>query len=483
MSLDRRTLLKASALGVGGLAATAAVPSTLLPAAHAARLPSPSFSSGIEGYERYEGQKQCIGAEQAGVAAFKRMVLGAYPGTRNLGIIRACGVGGTSEHKEGRAWDWGVYATRSNEAAAAQEVINWLLATDAQGNRHANARRLGLMYMIWNRKVWKAYSSPHTWHTYTGSNPHTDHIHFSFGWRGARKQTSFWTAAAPQDNTGPSWSKWTGTATATWSAPAATSWSSRRTDVFATNGGRLLHRWFITGRGWGPGNRWQDLGRPSGRRLTSQPAAASRGEGLLDVFARADDGRLWRRSYSPQSGWSEWASLGGSCQSAPAAVSWGADHVAVAVLGPGGLHTKTWNGSWGDWESIPSSPVTTGPALASSGRGVLHVFARGRGGDLVHAPYSDGRWHGFVSLGGQLAHATPAATSMEPGSIDAFVIGTNDAVYHKRYRAGSWLPDASRYDGLGGRVKNGLAATSLHASHVEVFAQAGDGRLYQRWMS
>jgi hypothetical protein len=25
-----------------------------------------------------------------------------------------------------------------------------------------------------------------------GTNPHTDHIHFSFSWAGARKQTSYW---------------------------------------------------------------------------------------------------------------------------------------------------------------------------------------------------------------------------------------------------------------------------------------------------
>ena len=36
-----------------------------------------------------------------------RRVLRAYPGTRSLGIVRACSAGGRSEHKEGRAWDWG----------------------------------------------------------------------------------------------------------------------------------------------------------------------------------------------------------------------------------------------------------------------------------------------------------------------------------------------------------------------------------------
>ena len=37
-------------------------------------------------------------------------LLAAFPTTRSLGIVRACSVGGRSEHKEGRAFDWGVSA-------------------------------------------------------------------------------------------------------------------------------------------------------------------------------------------------------------------------------------------------------------------------------------------------------------------------------------------------------------------------------------
>lgn len=482
MSLDRRTLLKASALGVGGLAVTTTLPQGYVPVAHAGPPPTPSFGSAIEGYARYEGQKQCIGTEQPGVAAFKSLVLTNYPVTRNLGVVRACGIGGSSEHKEGRAWDWGVYVTRASEAAAAQEVITWLLATDRHGNRHANARRLGLMYMIWNRRVWKAYSNPGTWHAYTGSNPHTDHIHFSFGWPGAKKQTSFWTSAAPQQVDTLSWSPWKGTARRTWSAPAAVSWSSRRTDVFAVNAGQLVHRWLDSGSAWSPGTDWQNLGAPSGRRLASQPATASRGDGLLDVFATADDGQVWRRSYSPQTNWTAWASLGGMCTSAPAATSWSSDHLGVVVKGKRGeLWLNQWDGRWSGWVKVPASPVTSSPALASTGTGRMDLFARGSRGDLVHNVYANSDWRGWVSLGGGLApDTTPAAASMTPGNLDVFVIGSNDAVYRKDLRAGTW---GSGFQKLGGSVVNGLGATAMHANHLEVFAQAPDGRLYQRWYS
>jgi hypothetical protein len=102
-------------------------------------------------------------------------------------------VGGKSEHKEGRAWDWGIQYPHP----AADALLNWLLAPDQHGNQHAMARRFGIMYMIWNYKIWKAYQPEKGWQTYTGSSPHTDHVHFSFSWDGANKKTSYWTAQQP----------------------------------------------------------------------------------------------------------------------------------------------------------------------------------------------------------------------------------------------------------------------------------------------
>jgi peptidoglycan hydrolase-like protein with peptidoglycan-binding domain len=58
------------------------------------------------------------------------------------------------------------------------------------------ARRFGIMYIIWNKKMWRAYDPGRGWAAYTGSSPHTDHIHFSFSWDGADKRTSWWTGKA-----------------------------------------------------------------------------------------------------------------------------------------------------------------------------------------------------------------------------------------------------------------------------------------------
>ena len=159
----------------------------LSPHAHAGWNPPAFGCAGIDGYASYQGQSTCDPTAKPGVVAFRNAVLAAHPGTWDSGIVRACHIGGASEHKEGRAWDWGVLVGNP----AADDVLNKLLATDSCGNPHALARRLGLMYVIWNKKIWRAYKASAGWQPYTGSNPHTDHVHFSFGWSGALAQTSF----------------------------------------------------------------------------------------------------------------------------------------------------------------------------------------------------------------------------------------------------------------------------------------------------
>ena len=89
---------------------------------------------------------------------------------------------------------------KKGERKKAEHLLNWLLAPDEFGNQFAMARRLGVMYIIWNKQMWRSYSG--AWAPYACSGAtscHQDHVHFSFGWAGAYKKTSFWTGAvAPQ---------------------------------------------------------------------------------------------------------------------------------------------------------------------------------------------------------------------------------------------------------------------------------------------
>jgi hypothetical protein len=150
----------------------------------------------IEGFAPYEPQQLCDPWPKPGLLAFTRLVLRAYPDTASWGIARDCAIGGTSEHKEGRAWDWRVDVFTPADAEAADQVISWLLATDEYGNTHAMARRLGVMYIIWNRMIWSSTRADDGWRPYFGVSPHTDHVHLSLSRAGAMGRTSFWEGVA-----------------------------------------------------------------------------------------------------------------------------------------------------------------------------------------------------------------------------------------------------------------------------------------------
>jgi peptidoglycan hydrolase-like protein with peptidoglycan-binding domain len=107
-------------------------------------------------------------------------------------IGRACSTG-PSEHYDGRAWDWMLHVDNATQEAVAQSVLAWLTAPDKNGVPGAMARRFGIMYIIHNHKMWRSYATDRGWAPYYGTNPHTDHIHFSFNYDGAAGRTSWWT--------------------------------------------------------------------------------------------------------------------------------------------------------------------------------------------------------------------------------------------------------------------------------------------------
>lgn len=141
----------------------------------------------------------CDPTAKPGVLLFRQWAIatwGERPGSPQ-NIVRDCAIGGQSEHKEGRAWD-----LMTNSIEHGQTIVNALNAPDpVTGEPDALARRAGVMYMIWNHRMWRAY--PHggapsgTWSDYTGgeaASPHTDHVHFSFSKAGAAGETSLYDA-------------------------------------------------------------------------------------------------------------------------------------------------------------------------------------------------------------------------------------------------------------------------------------------------
>jgi hypothetical protein len=161
----------------------------------------------IEGYARYEPQTTCDPTPKPGTVALRNLLLSRYPNTQSFGISRACDVGGVSEHKEGRAFDWGANVNSAAQRASVDSFLAALFATDSYGHKDALARRLGVMYVIWNQQIWGAYNADAGWRPYSGDSPHTDHVHISLSWAGARAETSYYSghvvSGLPDGSGGP----------------------------------------------------------------------------------------------------------------------------------------------------------------------------------------------------------------------------------------------------------------------------------------
>jgi peptidoglycan hydrolase-like protein with peptidoglycan-binding domain len=171
-----------------------AVPSLAAFTVPAPPTPKVTLPADVDIAPSYQGQNTCDPAAKPGPIALAQL-LNSHYGSRSYGVSRACG-SGVTEHSEGRALDWMINAGVPEQKAIADSIVQWLSASDDKGNAGVMARRLGIMYIIWDRKVWRAYAPERGWAAYTGSSPHTDHIHFSFTWDGAYMRTSWWTGVA-----------------------------------------------------------------------------------------------------------------------------------------------------------------------------------------------------------------------------------------------------------------------------------------------
>lgn len=196
-----RSLVTVTGAGLALLAASL----TLAPsaAAEVADPRPPVEAPGVvEGFAPYLPQVSCDPTVKPGTASLRATMLAAYGG-RDLGVTRGCDIGARSEHKEGRAWDWGLDASVPAEKAMADRFLAWLLAPGPNGMAAYNARRLGVMYVIYDGRIWSSYRAGDGWRTYDGGESHGGHLHISMAWNGAMARTSWWTGKAAPIDYGP----------------------------------------------------------------------------------------------------------------------------------------------------------------------------------------------------------------------------------------------------------------------------------------
>jgi hypothetical protein len=167
-----------------------------------AGLPATAFGAAVDEYARYDGQSTCASTVLPGTDFLLRMLVRTHPGTNYASALRSCSGGSTSEHKDGRALDWGVDADQPAQKAMAEAWLAKIFATDGQGNTHALARRMGVMYVIWDDHIYRAYDgfrkepyeSCRRLSDCSKTLRHRDHVHVSLSRAGAAAQTTFYRA-------------------------------------------------------------------------------------------------------------------------------------------------------------------------------------------------------------------------------------------------------------------------------------------------
>lgn len=153
---------------------------------------------------QYDFAKKCLKRPQAGMLALQTWLETHWRGV-SWGIMRCEKLSKSdySLHSEGRALDWHLDARNPTDRAAAERLINLLLAPDRLGDVHALARRMGIQEIIFNCHAWftgdggmekysPCYDSKGKPVKIDDTSAHRNHVHLGMNWAGARMQTSFW---------------------------------------------------------------------------------------------------------------------------------------------------------------------------------------------------------------------------------------------------------------------------------------------------
>ncbi len=160
------------------------------------------FPGPVDDYASYQGENGCRHRPMKGTKQLAAWMTTSLDGGTAYASMRACS-SSTSEHQDGRAIDWMMDATKAADRTEVEEFLESLFATDADGEEHALARRMGIMYIIWNDHMYRAYGNPHfAKDDYLSSScpsrkrcsktlRHRDHVHISLSKAGGRAETTW----------------------------------------------------------------------------------------------------------------------------------------------------------------------------------------------------------------------------------------------------------------------------------------------------
>ncbi len=180
-------------------------------------------------------------------------------------------------------------------------------------------------------------------------------------------------------------------------------------------------------------------------------AAAAYPNGSIDLYVTGSDSHVCEKTKNGSSftTWRDLGALPGSgAVSDPAAVSWGAGRVDIAVRRGSTLYIKSWTtaGGYTSWQSLgtPGSSPASAPAIASWGPNRLDVFVRGTNDQLywkkctANCSGSAGTWSGWSAIAGGTFRGKPTAVGREVGVVDVFMHGMDDKLWGVELMNDSW---------------------------------------------
>jgi hypothetical protein len=157
----------------------------------------------VDAYASYQGENGCRDRPMKGTKQLAAWITKKFAGGTANASMRACS-SSTSEHQDGRAIDWTMDAAKEADRAEVDRFLTTLFATDGDGEEHALARRMGIMYVIWNDHMYRAYGNPHfAKDDYLSSScpsrkkcsktlRHRDHVHISLSRPGGKAETTWY---------------------------------------------------------------------------------------------------------------------------------------------------------------------------------------------------------------------------------------------------------------------------------------------------
>jgi hypothetical protein len=266
--------------------------------------------------------------------------------------------------------------------------------------------------------------------------------------------------------TGSSWTGWQQLSSMPLASdPAAVVVSPNRIDVFALGPDNRIYegRW--------EGGRWTDWTPIGNEFFNSGPAAAFEpGNNWVHVFARGQsDNALWSNQW--RGTWSGWQRLAPQpIAPEPAAASWGQGRVDVFARGTDNKmyrlfvdHVQT-----PAWQPMGQETFSSGPGVASWTSGRLHLFARRTDNFLYHNLLDGSGWR--LVEGGIFA-SDPAVVARSLTS-NVYVPRADNQIYFAEIRRDGVL--VTPWTSLGGSLAGGAAVVSTGGNHEQVFVRGRD---------